>query len=200
MQRILVGFVLALSLVVGRLSVADIAPLQEALAPKVMGNPQAQVTLTEFASLTCPHCADFHQNYLPAIKKDFIDTGKVKLVFNDFPLDRLAYVAAMLPRCAGEKRYFGFLEVLFRNQQTWAWAQSPRDPLLNIARLGGISEADFDACLNNKELLAGMEKSARQATIDHNVESTPTFLINGKKVEARSFSEIYGLLQKAVGS
>jgi protein-disulfide isomerase len=187
-------------LVVGRFSVAEIAPLQEALAPKVMGNPQAPVTLTEFASLTCPHCADFSQNYLPAIKKDFIDTGKVKLVYNDFPLDGLALAGSMLARCGGDKKYFGFVEVLFRSQQTWARAANPREGLKQVARLGGISDADFEACLANQELLTGIRKAADDATKTYGIDSTPAFLINGNKVELRSFADIHGMLEKAVGS
>ncbi len=185
---------------VGRFSAADVAPLQEALAPKVMGDPQAPVTLTEFASLTCPHCANFHQNYLPAIKKDFIDTGKVKLVFNDFPLDGLALAGSMLARCAGEKRYFGFVEVLFRSQQTWSRAPNPRQALMQVARLGGISDTDFEACLANQELLTGIQKGAADATKEFGISSTPSFLINGKSLDMRSFDDMHGLLQKAVGS
>lgn len=176
------------------------APAQEASAFNVMGNPQAAVTLTEFASLTCPHCANFHQNYLPAIKKDFIDTGKVKLVFNDFPLDGLAMAGSMLARCAGEKRYFGFIDVLFRSQPTWSRAQNPRQALMQVARLGGISDADFEACIANQEVMGGIQKSTADATREHGITSTPSFLIDGKLVELRSFEELYGLLQKAVGS
>ena len=187
-------------LVVGRFSAADVAPLQEALAPKVMGDPKAPVTLTEFASLTCPHCANFHQNYLPAIKKDFIDTGKVKLVFTDYPLDGLALAGSMLARCGGEKRYFGFIEVLFRSQQTWSRAADPRQALMQVARLGGLSDADFNACLANQELLTGIRKTADDATKEYGISSTPSFLINGKMVEMRSFDEMHGLLQKAAGS
>ena len=187
-------------LVVGRFSAAEVAPLAEALAPKVMGNPSAPVTLTEFASLTCPHCANFHQNYLPAIKKDFIDTGKVKLVFNDFPLDGLALAGSMLARCGGDNRYFGFIEVLFRSQQTWSRAANPREALKQVSRLGGLSDAEFETCLANQELLTGIRKNAEDATKAHGITSTPSFMINGKLLDMKSFDEMHGLLQKAAGS
>jgi len=187
-------------LMVGRFSAAEVAPLAEALAPKVMGNPSAPVTLTEFASLTCPHCANFHQNYLPAIKKDFIDTGKVKLVFIDFPLDGLALAGSMLARCGGDKRYFGFIEVLFRSQQTWSRASNPREALKQVSRLGGLSDAEFETCLANQELLTGIRKNAEDAGKAHGITSTPSFMINGKLLDMKSFDEMHGLLQKAVGS
>ncbi len=200
MQRILVGLALVVLLIVGRFATAENAPLQEALATKTMGNPQAPVTLTEFASLTCPHCANFHQNYLPAIKKDFIDTGKVKLVFVDFPLDGLALAGSMLARCAGEKRYFGFIDVLFRSQLTWSQSPNPRQALMQVARLGGMSDADFETCVADQPLLTGIRKNADDGAKEHGITSTPRFLIDGKKVEMRSFEELHGLLQKAVGS
>src|SRR5690606_32503464 len=121
-RQSVVAFLAAILVLAASAARADIAPIDDALAEKVMGDPNAPVTLTEFASLTCPHCANFNQNYLPAIEKELIETGKVKLVYVDFPLDGLALAGSMLARCAGSDRYFGFLKVLFRSQDTWARA------------------------------------------------------------------------------
>ena len=200
MRQSLVAFAAALMILLSPVARAEIASTSDALAEKVMGKPDAPVTLTEFASLTCPHCANFHQNYLPDIEKELIATGKVKLVFVDFPLDGLALAGAMLARCAGPERYFGFLKVLFRSQESWARAPEPRKALLQVARLGGLSEADFEACLANKEILAGVQKAAAEARDNHDISSTPSFLIDGKKFEARQFGDIADALRKAVAA
>lgn len=147
----------------------------------LMGNPEAKVTVVEYASLTCPHCAAFHANSLPMLKENYIDKGTVKLVFRDFPLDGLALRAAMLPHCAGPMRYFGLLGTLFARQQQWAAAQDPLLALAAIARQAGMSEDDFKACLANKAVEKTVLDSALEADKSLGVNSTPTFFINGTK-------------------
>ena len=198
MRQSLVAVVAAMLVFAAPRARADNAPLAEAVAEKVLGNPDAPVTLTEFASLTCPHCANFHHNFMPEIEKELIKTGHVKLVFVDFPLDGLAVAASMLARCSGDDRYFGFLRVLFRSQESWSRAPNPRAALMQVARLGGISESDFNACIANAELLSGIEKAAVKAQEDHGVESTPSFLINGEKIEPRQLGDVIVALRKAV--
>lgn len=200
MRQSLVAVVVAVLTFSAPAAWAENAPLEEALAEKVLGSPDAPVTLTEFASMTCPHCANFHQNFLPEIKEELIDTGKVKLVFVDFPLDGLAAAASMLARCAGNERYFGFLEVLFRSQQSWSRAQNPRSALMQVARLGGMSETDFNACIGNAEMLSGIQKTAAKAQQDHGVQSTPSFLIDGEKIEAQKFGDVIVHLRRAVAA
>ena len=162
---------------------ADLAPVEEMLADRVLGDPDAPITIIEYSSLTCPHCADFHTNTLPKLKVDYIDTGKAKLVYRDFPLGRdgRSIIAAMLARCAPPDRYFGFLDVLFRSQRNWALAPDPFAALSQIGQLGGISAADFEACMNDEELFNGVRKSKADAEAEFGVESTPTFIINGKR-------------------
>lgn len=161
---------------------AEAAP-EHALAERSLGAKDAPVTIHEYASLTCPHCAAFHRDTLAEIKAAYIDTGKARLVFHDFPLDRLALVAAMSARCAPPDRYFGFLEVLFRQQDQWARSTDPRAALLRIAKTGGLSEAQFDACVTDQGLGNAIRQRAEEESRRHKVQSTPTFLIGDKRIE-----------------
>ena len=155
------------------------ATTEAALADRVLGDPNAPVTILDFSSLTCPHCADFHIKTLPELKTRYIDTGKVKLVFRDFPLDRNALHAAMLARCASPVRYYGFIEALFKTQQSWGRAADPTQALAQIGVLGGVPKADFDACLANKELEDALIKRLYEAQKQFDLKSTPTFVFNG---------------------
>lgn len=154
----------------------------EALKDRVMGNPKAPVTLIEYASLACHHCADFHANTLPKIKERFIDTGKVKLIFRDFPFDSSAFAAAMTARCAPPARYFQFVSVLFANQEMWSHSPNPREALARIAKLGGMTQQDFDQCVDNKGLFAGLRQRQLDAERTYEIRSTPTFILGDKKI------------------
>ena len=148
------------------------------LGEMALGDEKAPVTIIEYASMTCPHCATFHMSTYPELKKRYIDTGKVRFIFREFPLDQLAAAGFMLARCAGPDKYFPLIETLFAQQQTWV-VQRPLQPLLTIARQAGFSEQSFNECLKNQEVLDGIE-DVRQRAMKLNVQSTPTFFINGK--------------------
>jgi protein-disulfide isomerase len=150
------------------------------LQDMVLGKADAPITVIEYASLTCPHCAHFHETVLPAIKTDYIDTGKVKFVFRDFPLDQLAFAAAVLARCGGPEKYFTYLTVLFAQQRQWAGAPDPKAALTQIGRLGGVSAEQFDKCLADKPLGDYILNSRLEGNQKFNVNSTPTLIINGK--------------------
>lgn len=170
--------------------------VQEAMSERSLGKADAPVTIIEFASLTCPHCKDFEINVLPKLKTAYIDTGKVKFVYRDFPLDGRALLAAMVARCAPKDRYFAFLDALFRGQDTWARAQDATVPLAQLARLGGMSQADFDACIKNQALFDAIKKDALEAQSQYKIESTPTFIINGKKMDgAHTFESFEAALK-----
>jgi len=146
----------------------------------VLGKADAPVTIVEYASLTCPHCANFHSSILPELKKEFIETGKVKLVFRDFPLDQLAFAGAIVARCGGPERYFTYLDVLFAQQRQWATAQDPMGALKQIARLGGMSSEQVDTCFADKTLGDYILNQRLEGNQKFNVNSTPTLIINGK--------------------
>jgi protein-disulfide isomerase len=163
----------------------------------VLGAPEAKVTVIEYAALTCPHCAAFENDVFPQIKKDFIDTGKIKFVFRDFPLNQLDIPAFRLARCAGTAREFGFVQILFQSQRNWATAKDPVAELKKIGRLGGIGEAEFDACQADPKLQTAIMASLQGGT-DAGVNSTPSFFVNGKlEVGEKTYESFAKLLTDA---
>jgi protein-disulfide isomerase len=152
------------------------------LGDMVLGADNAPVTIIEYASMTCSHCADFHNKTYPKLKERYIDTGKVRFIMREFPLDPLAAGAFMLARCAGKddkNKYFAMVETLFHQQRDWL-VQRPLDPLKAIAKQAGFSEQTFEQCLANQQVLNGIEQVRQRAAEKLGVNSTPTFFINGK--------------------
>ncbi len=183
----------------GASSRAAASPTEVGPTDHILGNPNAPVTILEYTSLTCPHCATFHAETLPSLKKKYIDTGKVRLVFRDFPLDEIALRASMLARCARPERYYGFLEVLFRSQRQWSQDRDPMAALARIGRTGAISGADFEACMANESLVDEILSTQLKGRRAYDIRSTPTFVINGKKhVGALSLSEFERILDALV--
>ncbi|MBI3436159.1 MAG: DsbA family protein [Proteobacteria bacterium] len=144
----------------------------------VMGAENAPVTVIEYASMTCPHCASFHEKTLPEIKKRYIDSGKVRLLFREFPFDPVAAGAFMLARCAGKDKYFSMIDVLFAEQTKWA-VRNPIEPLLAIAKQAGFTQASFEQCLSDQKVLDGIEWVRNRGAEKFGVNSTPTFFVNG---------------------
>ncbi|HKN08569.1 MAG TPA: DsbA family protein [Pseudomonadota bacterium] len=162
---------------------ADV-PLAELMAPgplgdNSLGSADAPVTIIEYASMTCPHCAHFYETTYPELKSKYIDTGKVRFIFREFPLDQLAAAGSMLARCAGKEKYFPLIETLFAQQKDWV-VQKPLEPLLAIAKQAGFTQQSFEECLANQQILTGIEESRTRASTKFGVNSTPTFFINGK--------------------
>ena len=157
--------------------VAQAAEKNDPLSERVLGDPNAPITILEYSSLTCPHCASFHANTLPQLKKDYIDTGKAKLVFRDFPFDRAALQASMLARCSNPERYFGFLDVLFKSQNKWAGASDPAQALAQTGKLAGVGDQQFKECLANEALANKLIERRLEAEQKYQVQSTPTFVI-----------------------
>lgn len=150
---------------------------------RVLGQADAPITIVEYASMTCPHCAHFANEVLPELKKKWIDTGKAKLVMRPFPLDPVALRAEMLARCLPPERYYPMVETLFRTQEKWAVAQDWRPALERVARLAGVSDKEFNACLANKALEDEIVQSRLTASTQLDVNGTPTLFVNGKKFE-----------------
>ncbi|MEZ5843715.1 MAG: DsbA family protein [Hyphomicrobiaceae bacterium] len=151
----------------------------------VYGNKDAKVTVVEYASLTCGHCANFHNKVFPELKKKYIDTGKIRFVFRDFPFDQLAAAGSMLARCAGPGKELAMLGVLFEKQDTWV-VRNPIPKLFEIAKQAGFTQAKFDACLKDQGLLDKISAVRNRAAKEFKVDSTPTFFINGKRLDGRS--------------
>ncbi len=160
---------------------ADLSTLMDAgpLGEHIVGDANAPITIIEYASMTCPHCKRWHEDVYPEIKTKYIETGKAKLYFREFPFDPAAVAAFMLAECSGDK-YFSMIDVLFKTQSTWK-SGNVRDNLEKIAKLAGFTQESFEACLKNQELLDNIVAIQQKAAKDYEVNATPTFFINGTK-------------------
>jgi protein-disulfide isomerase len=160
------------------------------LGERSLGASDAKVTIVEYASATCPHCAAFHKETFPELKKNYIDTGKVRFVFREFPFDDLALAAFMLARCAPEEKYFPMIEVMFETQGTWAdRSKNAREELFKIAQLAGFTSESFDTCLKNEQVAKGILDIQKRGEDDFAVRATPTFFVNGKRLRGRQSLE-----------
>jgi protein-disulfide isomerase len=162
------------------------------LSDRVLGKADAPVTIIDYSSMTCPHCATFHTEVLPKLKEKYIDTGKVKLVFRDFPLDQVALRASMMARCAPPDRYFPLLDVLFKNQGKWMQAADPQKALTQYGKLAGMQQATIESCLADQSLADGLLNIRLQAQEEHKVRSTPTFVLNDDtRIEGAQSVEVF---------
>ncbi|MBI1262615.1 MAG: thioredoxin domain-containing protein [Rhizobiales bacterium] len=170
------------------------------LGDMTLGDKNAPITVIEYASLTCSHCADFENHTFPKLKENYIDTGKVYYILRDFPFDPIATAAFMLAHCSGADRYFGFIEVLYAEQPNWAFTQTPMDDLKKFARQGGFSSEAFDACMKNEKIFEHVKFNAMRGAKEFGVQSTPTFFINGEKIEgALPYEDFDAILKKKLG-
>jgi len=147
----------------------------------VLGSDKAPVTIIEYASMTCPHCAHFSTDTFPELQKRYIDTGKVRYIFREFPLDALAAAGFMLARCAGKDKFMPVVETLFAKQPDWM-VQKPIEPLKAIAKQFGFTEQSFDQCLANQHVLDGIQEVRDRAAEKLGINSVPTFFVNGQKL------------------
>jgi protein-disulfide isomerase len=149
----------------------------------ILGKPDAPITIIEYGSLTCPHCADFAAEVLPKLSQKWIDTGKAKLVFRPFPRDDADLHAAAIAACAAPDRFYPFIDALFAAQQQWVLASNYKAALARLALLGGINKTKFDTCFDDKAIQDKLLASRIAASQQLAVNSTPTFFINGKKFD-----------------
>ena len=146
-----------------------------------IGPKDAKIVLIEYASLTCPNCAQFHTQVLSGLKKEFVDTGKIRYIYRDFPLDRLALAAAMIGRCAGRENFFGFIDTFYKAQEQWTGSSNPITALGKMARLGGMNQTKFDRCLKDVEIQNVILRQRLEAANDFKVQATPTVFVNGNR-------------------
>jgi protein-disulfide isomerase len=163
----------------GKVSVDELmAP--NALPDVVEGKADAPITIVEYASMTCSHCAAFHRDVYPTLKKNYIDTGKVKFILREFPLDPLATAAFMLARAAGDKRD-AVVDLLFQQQKNWAFVEKPLDGLSNVLKQTGLGDEQFKATLKDQQLYENVNKVRDRAAEKFGISATPTFFVNGEK-------------------
>ncbi|MDV7340013.1 DsbA family protein [Terasakiella sp. A23] len=175
-------FVRFIALTVAMIGASFAAQAEMEYEERVLGDPNAPVTMIEYASMTCPHCASFHIETLPQIKKDFIDTGKVKMIFRDFPFDRVGATAALISRCVAPERYNGFVDLLMKQQSKWARSVTPLADITRLAKLAGLSQEKVDSCLENTKLLDKIISVRKEAMDNYKIQSTPSFVINDEVV------------------
>lgn len=158
---------------------------------RILGNPNAPVTIFEYASLSCTHCATFHTGVLPKIQSEYIDKGKVKLVMRNFPLNEPALKGAMLANCVAPEQYYTFVKVLFQMQDKWAFSDAFKDNLMQIAGVGGVSPEQFGKCMTNTQIEKEALMIRKEGEEGLKIQATPTLFINGARVEgAQSFDAV----------
>lgn len=151
------------------------------LPEMAIGDANAPVTIVEYMSMTCPHCATFHNETFEPIKQKYVDTGKVRFIVREFPFDPRAAAAFMLARCAPTEQYFPMISMLFKQQEQWAAAENGREALLQMSKLAGFTQESFEACLTNQKLLDDVNAVRERGAKEFGIAATPTFLINGQR-------------------
>lgn len=178
------------------LGTVDMAALLKpgALPDMQLGKDDAKVTIVEYASMTCPHCAHFAETTFPELKTKYIDTGKARYILREFPFDPSAEAGFMLARCSKDN-YFPMVDVLFRQQANWVGVNNTKDALLQIAKLAGFTQESFEACLTDQKLLDDVRSVQKRGADEFKVDSTPTFFINGKTYKgAMSIAEMSAII------
>lgn len=182
------------------------AQAQEATAPAAqteeikdmtLGPVDAKVTVIEYASFTCPHCATFHDSVFKDLKKDYIDTGKVHFIYREVYFDRYGLWAAMLARCGGEMKYFGVMDMLFKDQRGWSGSDDPNVVVENLKKIGrtaGMEDAQIDACMQDGAAAQAMVDRYEASMAEFDVQGTPTLIINGTKHSNMSYDELKAIL------
>lgn len=152
--------------------------IEEILEPRYLGRLDAPIKFIEFVSMTCSHCADFHINTLPKIKKKYIDSGKLRLELRDFPLDGLALRASAMARLIDPNKYYKFVDMLFKKQKKWSRSENPINELKKLGRLAGLEKTKIDIAIDEISVLEAIFKMRQQAEKKYNIQSTPSFVIN----------------------
>jgi len=154
-------------------------PADPRLTERAVGRPDAPVTVQEFFSLTCSHCAAFHRETWPRVKRELVETGTIRMVWHDFPLDRVALIGAMVARSLPPERYEGFVGTLLANQDRWAFSRDAMEDLARMAALAGMNRAQFDAVARDEALARAILEQRATAEREYNVQATPTFVFRG---------------------
>lgn len=185
------------------------AVAQDADAPTIadmsIGNPESEVTVIEYASFTCPHCATFHEGAFKDLKADYIDTGKINFIYREVYFDRPGLWAAIVARCGDEpeNRFFGIADLLYKQQDDWARQSNPQavvDRLRTIGKTAGLTDADLDQCFTDGDKAQAMYAYFQETTEADNINSTPSFVINGRKYSNMPYNEMKAILDEALGN
>lgn len=168
-----------------------------------LGNPDAPVTVIEYASYTCPHCASFHEGPYKQLKADYIDTNKINFVYREVYFDRYGLWASMVARCGGGARFFGITDLIYERQAEWARAGSApeiADQLRTIGRLAGLDNDTLESCLQDQQMAQTLVAWYQENAQEHGIQSTPSFVINGQTYRNMSYSDFSALIDAEIGS
>jgi protein-disulfide isomerase len=198
MKRILAAVTVALATWVGAVAAQEASQVEE----MTLGDPDAPVTVIEYASFTCPHCATFHEEGFEQLKADYVDAGKVRYVYREVYFDRPGIWAALVARCGGEDRYFGIVDLIYERQDEWARAGEPAEIADNLRRLGlsaGLSEAELEACLSDGDKAQAMLAEFQRNADADGIESTPSFVIGGETYTNRPYADLAAIIDEELG-
>ncbi|MEM9031875.1 MAG: DsbA family protein [Pseudomonadota bacterium] len=191
--------VLDLGAAFAQASEADTSLVEE----MTLGNPDATVTVVEYASFTCPHCRSFHENAFKELKAEYIDTGKVQFIYREVYFDRFGLWAGLLARCGGRDRYFGFVDALYASQSDWTAGGDPATIAGNLRKLGrtaGLTDEEVNACLSDQAMAEAMLEVYQTNAAADEINSTPSFVINGTKYSNMSYDAFRDIIDEALGS
>ena len=164
-----------------------------------LGNKNAKVTVIEYASMTCVHCANFHKTVYPKIKENYIDTNKIKFIFRDFPLDKQALFGSVLAKCAPKEKYFDFVKLILSTQKKWISNDDTfMEKLSNIGKLAGLDENKINSCFKNEKLVDKIIQTRASGEKKYNIESTPSLIINEKKYSAMSYENFEKIIESLI--
>lgn len=168
-----------------------------------IGDPDAPITLIEYASYTCPHCANFHQGAYKQIKENYIDTGKVRMIYREVYFDRYGLWASMVARCGGEERFFGITDIIYQKQAEWSRAGGPAEiagELRKIGLLAGLDQETLEACLSDGEKAQTLVAWYQENAEEDDITGTPSFVMNGRKVPNQSYADFARMFDEELGS
>jgi len=164
-----------------------------------LGNKDAKVTVIEYASMTCIHCANFHKDIYPKIKENYIDTNKIKFIYRDFPLDKQALFGSVLAKCAPKEKYFDFVQLILSTQKKWITSDDTFiDKLKNIGKLAGLTESKINNCFKDEQIVDNIINTRNFAERKYNISSTPSFIINNKKYSAMSYENFEKIIENLI--
>ena len=164
-----------------------------------LGNKDAKVTVIEYASMTCIHCANFHKDIYPKIKEHYIDTNKIKFIYRDFPLDKQALFGSVLAKCAPKEKYFDFVKLILSTQKKWVTSDDTFiDKLKNIGKLAGLTESKINNCFKDEQIVDNIINTRTFAERKYNINSTPSFIINNKKYSDMSYENFEKIIENLI--
>ena len=165
-----------------------------------LGDPDAPVTIVEYASFTCPHCRAFHEGAFKDLKADYIDTGKVNFIYREVYFDQFGLWAGMVARCGGPERYFAIADLIYQQQQAWLASRDPSSIAANLRRIGksaGLNDAELDQCLQDGDMAKAMVAVYQENATTDSIRSTPSFVINGTTYTNMAYGDLSSTLDDA---